>query len=136
MRGLTLGGGTASRSKRFTRARCDRRPAGFIIQNSWGPRRGYRGFAVLTYPDWLQNGMDAWAAVLGAPVAVKGSPVALSTSPLQDLPKKGANIRVALSGGRITFVSARNPAVAPWTEDQAHQHSLVLGNAGAVCTAC
>jgi hypothetical protein len=74
--------------------------------------------------------MDAWAAVLGAPVAVKGSPVALSTSPLQDLPKKGANIRVALSGGRITFVSARNPAVAPWTEDQAHQHSLVLGNDG------
>jgi hypothetical protein len=106
------------------------RPDGFIIQNSWGPRWGYRGFAVLTYPDWLQNGMDAWVAVLGAPVAVKGSPVALSTSPLQDLPKKGANGRVALSGGRVTFVGARNPAVAPWTEDQAYEHSLVLGNDG------
>jgi hypothetical protein len=106
------------------------RPDGFIIQNSWGPRWGYRGFAVLTYPDWLQNGMDAWVAVLGAPVEVKGSPVALSSSPLQDLPKKGANLRVALSGGRVTFVAARNPAVAPWSEDHAYEHSLVLGNDG------
>lgn len=106
------------------------RPDGFIVQNSWGPRWGYRGFAVLPYADWLQNGMDAWVAVLGAPVAVAGSPVALSTSSLQDLPKQGHNGTVALSGGRVTFVAARNPAVAPWPEDRAYQHSLVLGNDG------
>ena len=106
------------------------RPDGFIIQNSWGPRWGYGGFAVLTYADWLQNGMDAWVAVLGAPVAVAGCPVAISTSPLQDLPKKGADGSVALTGGRVAFVGERSPAVAPWAEDRAYEHSLVLGNDG------
>jgi hypothetical protein len=106
------------------------RADGFIIQNSWGPKWGYRGFAVLTYPDWLQNGMDAWVAVLGAPVAVK-SPVAFSTTALQDRPKQSGSGRVALAGGRALAISAPDaPAVSPWEEDVAYQHSLVLGNDG------
>ena len=42
---------------------------GFLIQNSWGPAWGHGGFAVLPYEDWSANGMDAWVAVLGAPVS-------------------------------------------------------------------
>ncbi|MBB2963687.1 C1 family peptidase [Methylobacterium sp. R2-1] len=50
---------------------------GFWIQNSWGPRWGRGGIALLTYADWLTNGSDVWVAALGAPVAV-GRPVGSS----------------------------------------------------------
>ena len=56
---------------------------GFIIQNSWGGSWGYRGFAILTYADWVKNGMDAWVAVMGAPVVTRGAAVALNRTPLQ-----------------------------------------------------
>jgi hypothetical protein len=105
------------------------REDGFIIQNSWGPGWGYRGFAVLTYPDWLQNGMDAWVAVLGAPVA-RRSPVAVSTTALLDRPKQAATHKVALAGGRALALGERAKGVEPWEEDVAYQHSLVLGNDG------
>jgi hypothetical protein len=38
---------------------------GFLIQNSWGPRWGSHGYALLTYDDWLANAMDCWVAQLG-----------------------------------------------------------------------
>lgn len=41
---------------------------GFWIQNSWGEKWGEKGFAMLSYDDWLANGTDAWVARLGAPV--------------------------------------------------------------------
>jgi hypothetical protein len=41
---------------------------GFWIQNSWGPDWGRRGFARLTYDDWLVHGTDVWVARLGAPI--------------------------------------------------------------------
>jgi len=40
---------------------------GFLIQNSWGAQWGSGGFALLTYRDWLTNGMDCWAVQLGVP---------------------------------------------------------------------
>ena len=40
---------------------------GFLIQNSWGAQWGSGGFALLTYRDWLANGMDCWAVQLGVP---------------------------------------------------------------------
>ncbi len=43
---------------------------GFWLQNSWGDDWGYRGFALLSYEDWLTTGTDAWVAQLGAPVTV------------------------------------------------------------------
>ena len=38
---------------------------GFLVQNSWGTDWGSRGYALLTYGDWLRNAMDCWVAQLG-----------------------------------------------------------------------
>ena len=46
---------------------------GFIVQNSWGADWGLGGFAVLSYEDWLENCMDAWAATLGVPGMVNNA---------------------------------------------------------------
>ncbi len=43
---------------------------GFWLQNSWGPDWGLRGFARVSYDDWLRNGTDVWVARLGAPVTL------------------------------------------------------------------
>lgn len=43
---------------------------GFIIQNSWGPEWGGRGFALLPYEDYMLNATDVWAVQLGVPVTV------------------------------------------------------------------
>ena len=83
---------------------------GFVIQNSWGPQWGTGGFAVLSYADWLANGMDAWVAALGVPGVVAGR---FATN--------------ATAAGRA--------AAAPadwWGEETAYQHSIVLGNNGRV----
>lgn len=48
---------------------CDE--SGFWIQNSWGPGWGRKGFARISYDDWMVNGTDVWVARLGAPVAVR-----------------------------------------------------------------
>ena len=43
---------------------------GFIVQNSWGPGWGHKGFALLPYEDWLLHATDVWVAQLGVPVAL------------------------------------------------------------------
>ena len=40
---------------------------GFLVQNSWGPEWGNRGFATLPYEDWLDSAYDAWVARPGVP---------------------------------------------------------------------
>ncbi|MBX3242381.1 MAG: C1 family peptidase [Chitinophagaceae bacterium] len=55
---------------------------GFWIQNSWGAIWGKSGFALITYDDWLQNGIDVWVARLGVPVTLlNNESVAISNSP-------------------------------------------------------
>lgn len=103
---------------------------GFVVQNSWGRRWGYYGFAIMTYEDWIQHGSDAWVAVLGAPIALRG-PVGRTRS--------SASLRDAFDGKTQWFWSSddigkgyryRNPAVEPFYETRAYEHSVVLGNDG------
>ena len=84
---------------------------GFILQNSWGREWGAGGFAVITYADWLANGMDAWAAALGVPGVVAGK-----------------------AGGIGTPLAGRAGADRSrwWDEATAYEHSIVTGNDGRV----
>jgi hypothetical protein len=40
---------------------------GFIVQNSWGPGWGSKGFALWLYEDWLDNVNDGWVFRLAIP---------------------------------------------------------------------
>jgi hypothetical protein len=91
---------------------------GFIVQNSWGVKWGYQGFALLTYGDWLQNATDAWVATMGVPVIQGEVPTTYTTRSLN---------RVSASA---PVGDAAPGAPKVWTEDEARRHSLVLGNDG------
>ena len=86
--------------------------AGFIVQNSWGTGWGAGGFAVLTYLDWLANGMDAWVASMGVPGVVAG--------------------RLAVDSGAGRALAAGTDRSKWWDSGLAYQHSVVLGNDGRV----
>ena len=86
---------------------------GFIVQNSWGTDWGSGGFAVLSYLDWLANGMDAWVAALGVPGVIAG--------------------RLAVNSGDGQASLASSDLSKWWDAGLAYQHSVVLGNDGRVC---
>ena len=85
---------------------------GFVVQNSWGNKFGSGGFAVLTYADWLTNGMDAWVVAMGVPGVVVG--------------------RVSTYSAGASGPAGGVDTSAWWSEDKAYQHSVVLGNDGRV----
>ncbi len=101
---------------------------GFIIQNSWGSHWGHQGFAVLSYADWVENGSDAWVAALG--VSIKNaSPLTFSNESLQNASEK--NVQQASSSiKKALSYPYKNPEVAPWSEEQAYMHTLVIANDG------
>src|SRR3546814_16347941 len=41
---------------------------GFWLQNSWGDAWGRKGFARISYDEWLERGTDVWVARLAVPV--------------------------------------------------------------------
>ncbi|MGF6528596.1 C1 family peptidase [Variovorax sp. PvP013] len=84
---------------------------GFLLQNSWGREWGAGGFAVLTYLDWLANGMDAWVVALGVP-GVVGGRLAVA--------RNAQGARAGADRGKW------------WDAGLAYQHSVVLGNDGRV----
>ncbi|UPG92210.1 peptidoglycan-binding protein [Luteibacter aegosomaticola] len=84
---------------------------GFVVQNSWGKTWGAGGFAVLTYADWLANAMDAWVVAMGVRGLVFGQRAAGTA----------ADTRRAGQAGDLT-----------WSEADAYEHSVVLGNDGRV----
>jgi hypothetical protein len=103
---------------------------GFIVQNSWGSRWGKEGFAILPYDEWVNHGMDAWVAVMGAPV--------VGTSPHYQIPvslKESASaprefIGLIPTGEKRSPLENRN--VPPWSDEEAYRHSIVTGNNGIV----
>jgi hypothetical protein len=101
---------------------------GFIVQNSWGPTWGTKGFAILQYEDWVARGTDAWAVVLGAPIEHAESPHYHESEALTARASAGS-ASVALAGPPARAVS---PAVAPWDRDNAYRHAIVMGNNGAL----
>jgi hypothetical protein len=43
---------------------------GFVIQNSWGPGWGEKGFALLPYEDFLMHATDVWVMQIGVPLKI------------------------------------------------------------------
>lgn len=95
---------------------------GFIVQNSWGPDWGYKGFGLLPYKDWVDNGFDAWVAVVGAPVEVDQVAVVKPSAPLANLPVSEQTSGSSSETGLET--------VTRWSEAKTYRHSVVSGNDG------
>jgi hypothetical protein len=108
-------------------------PEGFIVQNSWGPGWGFHGFAVMTYADWVQNGMDAWVAVLGAAVQLEGAVAGLAAyqgrASLRDVADTKAGLFWS-SRSTARPYEYENEEVEPWSAAEAQHHAIVMGNDG------
>ena len=108
---------------------------GFIIQNSWGPKWGYHGFAVMSYRDWVDNGFDAWTAALGAPV----EPYTPANYVFSSATRASGSAGSQVGSADQKYVYS-NPQVAPWPEGptgssyqplrDAHRFAVVVGNNG------
>ncbi|MGH6926294.1 MAG: C1 family peptidase, partial [Propylenella sp.] len=82
------------------------RPDGFIVQNSWGPAWGYKGFAILPYDEWTQYGYDAWVLALGAPMLSVRSPASRTTLSLEERSALRAPIEArAAAAGKTAAVT-------------------------------
>lgn len=102
---------------------------GFIVQNSWGPRWGFQGFAILPYEDWVQHGTDAWVAVLGAPMELQATLRTRSSMSLRDVANGKAEWSWRSDSINAPF-DYNKAAMEPMTESQAYELTLVLGNDG------
>jgi hypothetical protein len=92
--------------------------AGFLVLNSWGTGWGTGGFGILTYEDWLDNGMDCWVAQLGVVTQHE-----LEVSQATTLRVDGANrVRVARDA------NLRNHELAPFIIDL--ENNGELSNSG------
>ena len=98
-------------------------PHGFVVQNSWGPTWGSRGFAVLPYRDWAYHGSDAWVCALGVPGDGR------ETSPVVRVHKRPVG-QGSRPGLRQRFPVKVSPAVMPWCRARAYGHAVVMGNEG------
>ena len=66
---------------------------GLWLQNSWGAKWGRRGFARISYDDWLENATDAWVARLGVPIELSRA-------------QSGATLRGPGTGASRAYASA------------------------------
>ena len=103
---------------------------GFIVQNSWGSKWGFNGFALISYEDWVRNGMDAWVVVRGAPTNKDRSPAtvvhrALNEEQARSDDPVGQKIDQMRDG-----YPYKSELSKPWTEERAYQHTLIIGNNG------
>ncbi|MBL4902249.1 C1 family peptidase [Desulfocapsa sp. AH-315-G09] len=106
---------------------------GFIVQNSWGPGWGLKGFAILAYDDWGANGKDAWVCVMGAPTETNSKKhFILSQVAREQLLFDAFPTTFELFRRQVKEHQYQNPVVQPWDEGKAYEHSLVMGNDGRV----
>ncbi len=84
---------------------------GFLVQNSWGPEWGHKGFATLPYDDWLESGYDAWVARPGVPAIISqraGREVStlagggLALAPAADINKLAPHVVNVGNNGRLS----------------------------------
>ncbi len=84
---------------------------GFLVQNSWGPEWGSKGFATLPYDDWLESGYDAWVARPGVPAIISqraGREVStlagggLALAPAADINKLAPHVVNVGNNGRLS----------------------------------
>lgn len=104
---------------------------GFVVQNSWSQNWGMRGFAILTYEDWVQNGNDAWVCGLGVPKQnVNGelrSPSHVSISQSSYLDMLGMEATLVNRGRSAAPMGG---PTAPWTVEEAYRHTVIMENEG------
>ena len=106
---------------------------GFIVQNSWGPNWGMKGFAVLTYDDWVANGRDAWVCVMGAPTESKVKKHFVSTSADREQSLFHADpTTFDLFKREKQEYRYQDKLVKPWDTGKAYDHTVVMGNDGLV----
>ncbi len=114
---------------------------GFIVQNSWGPRWGAAGFAVMPYGDWVMYGTDAWALGLGVPQRHDEASAARIAA--QRWPQRsGRSVGYAGRPGKSPDNPLDDPwpidrefdhkPYQPWSTARAYEHTLVTGNNGHV----
>jgi hypothetical protein len=101
---------------------------GIIVQNSWGANWGWHGFALLTWPDWIANAMDAWVATLGAPF----SPPPPSSPKKEASPSASRSFRY-LSGeasAPVGLFGTQHPNPYSLPSNVARRYALQLFNDG------
>ncbi len=102
---------------------------GFIVQNSWGEKWGYNGFAIISYKEWVENGQDAWVAVLGAKLNLNASPHTFSNYSLQTIGSDHTNSDNRIIARALNYNYTKSK-IKPWSEEKAYKHTLVIGNNG------
>ena len=107
-------------------------PEGFIVQNSWGTRWGYYGFAVLPYTDWLAHGTDAWVCALGVPAAQTEAIERAAHHFVSGQTRRGESA-ADLAGAPPSLLSKTfdpREYFEPLSVGEAYERTLVLGNDG------
>src|SRR3546814_11177879 len=88
---------------------------GFWLQNSWGDAWGRKGFARISYDEWLERGTDAWVARLAVPVHLQRAQSAAGRNSAICRPSVGyspADLRphlINLSNDRPRRATGRSP---------------------------
>jgi hypothetical protein len=118
---------------------------GFIVQNSWGNEWGSGGFAVLAYDDWIANGADAWAAVLGAPMNPTSPPLRVyldAGGPNSHFGTENADDPSLINADfwkrekevvtrSVTRASKkRRSNICKWSVQDCYEHCVILGSNG------
>lgn len=103
---------------------------GFIVQNSWGEKWGWNGFAVVSYSDWVANGSDAWIVARGVPVKKANAPRMFANNALQDVASNRSDPKKAGINQALKYPYPDKFPAKPWTEDEAYSHALVISNNG------